>query len=88
MTVSKSTITIPEATYEALIDLKNATRGTLHIESERRRAATLGRQDVADNANAELYDSLTRLQAEYETAATATASLDYDDIIDAEVVDA
>lgn len=81
-------ITIPEATYEALIDLKNATRGTLHIESERRRAATLGRQDVAANANAELYDSLTRLQSEYEFAARATAPLAYDDIVDAEVADA
>lgn len=84
----KHTITIPEAALEALIDLRNSAGRVIEVESLRRRAATLGQADKRQAREADLYDQLTRLQAEHEYAVRITAALwRSSDIIDAEIAD-
>lgn len=82
---SVTTVTIPEASYEALIDLKNAVGRLLRIEAMRRRYSTLEQPPKAIKANGDLYDQLTILQRDYEFAFRATAALRHEDIVDADV---
>jgi hypothetical protein len=82
------TVTVPEGAWETLIDLRNAVGDVVRVESQRRRARTLGLDFHAGDAEGRLYDSLSRLQGEYDTACHATAALAADRVVDAEVADA
>lgn len=84
---SITTVTIPEASYGALIDLQNAVGRLLRIEAMRRRYSTLEQPPKAIKANGDLYDQLTILQRDYEFSSRATAALRHDDIVDAEIAD-
>lgn len=84
---SVTTVTIPEAVFESLIDLKNTVGRVLAVEARRRRYSTLEQPPKAIKANADLYDQLTGLQRDYEFASRATAGLCHDDIADAEIAD-
>lgn len=81
-----TTVTIPEAVYETLIDLKNKVETVLAVEARRRKFATLGRPQT-DQCNAELYDHLTGLQAEFEFTDRATRRIHQEDIVDAQIAD-
>lgn len=84
---SVTTVTIPEAVYESLIDLQNSVGRLLSIEAMRRRYSTLEQPPKAIKANGDLYDQLTSLKRDYEFAFTMTAGLCHDSIIDAEIVE-
>lgn len=82
-----TTVTIPEAVYESLIDLKDAVGRLLRIEAMRRRYSTLEVPPKAIKANEDLYDHLTGLQAEFEFTDRATRRIRQEDIVDAQIAD-
>jgi len=82
-----TTVTVPEVAWEALIDLKRQVHTLVAAEAARRRAHTLDRYDDAQAAEANLYDQLTEVCAEWEFAERATQGIRQDQVTDAEVAE-
>lgn len=82
-----TTVTVPEAAWEALVDLKRKVAGLVEDEAARRRAHTLDRYDDAQAAEANLYDQLTEVCAEWEFAERATQGVRKDQVVDCEVAE-
>jgi hypothetical protein len=82
-----TTVTVPEAAWEALIDLKRQVHTLVAAEEARRRAHTLDRYDDAMAAEARLYDQLTAVCAEWEFAERATQGIRQDQVVDCEVAE-
>jgi hypothetical protein len=82
-----TTVTVPEAAWEALVDLKRKVAGLVEDEAARRRAHTLDRYDDAQAAEANLYDQLTEVCAEWEFAERATQGIRQDQVVDCEVAE-
>jgi hypothetical protein len=82
-----TTVTVPEAAWEALIDLKRQVHTLVAAEEARRRAHTLDHFDDAMAAEARLYDQLTAVCAEWEFAERVTQVIQQDQVVDCEVAE-
>jgi hypothetical protein len=82
-----STVTVPEAAWEALVDLHREVGALLAIEDSRRRYATLEMPPKAITASEQLYDHLTALMREHAWCAQRIAGVIPDTAVDAEVAD-
>jgi DNA polymerase II large subunit len=82
-----TTVTVPEAAWEALIDLKRQVHTLVAVEEARRRAHTLDRYDDAQTAEGRLYDALDKVREEWQFAERATQGIRQDQVIDCEVAE-
>lgn len=82
-----TTVTVPEAAWEALIDLKRQVHTLVAAEEARRRAHTLDRYDDAQAAEGRLYDQLDKVRDEWLFAERATQGIRQDQVVDAEVAE-
>lgn len=82
-----TTVTVPEAAWEALIDLKRQVHTLVAAEEARRRAHTLDRYDDAQTAEGRLYDALDKVREEWQFAERVTQVIQQDQVVDCEVAE-
>jgi hypothetical protein len=82
-----TTVTVPEAAWEALVDLHREVGALLSVEDSRRRYSTLEVPQKAIKASEDLYDHLTGLASEHAWCAQRIAGVVPDQATDAEVAE-